>query len=90
MSSGKGLRTRQVGEDPRVTRTRADIARTALAVLTTEGADALTHTRVAEVAGYSKTTLYAHWATRLDLLTAVPLKCLKSMRVSRRPLVRCR
>ena len=53
-----------------MTRTRADIARTALEVLTTEGADALSHIRVAEVAGYSKTTVYSHWPSRLDLLTA--------------------
>ena len=70
MSSGQGLRTRHLGEDPRVIRTQADIARTALEVLTTEGADALSHSRVAEVAGYSKTTVYSHWPSRLDLLTA--------------------
>ena len=60
----------EVGEDARVTRTRADIARTALDVLTTEGSDALTHSRVAEIAGYSKTTLYTHWPARIDLFKA--------------------
>ncbi|MGK2879524.1 MAG: TetR/AcrR family transcriptional regulator [Mycobacterium sp.] len=49
-------------------RTRADVARAALEVLTKEGSDAVTHARVAEVAGYSKTTLYAHWPGRFDLI----------------------
>ena len=56
------------GEDARVSRTRADIARAAFGVLTSEGSDAVTHARVAEVAGYSKTTLYAHWPARHDLI----------------------
>lgn len=53
--------------DSRVTRTRADVGRTALDLLTREGSDSLTHARIAEIAGYSKTTLYAHWPTRFDL-----------------------
>ena len=28
----------------------------------------MTHARVAEVAGYSKTTLYTHWPARVDLI----------------------
>ena len=64
-----------MGEDARVLRTRADVARTALDVLTTEGADALTHARVAEVAGYSKTTLYTHWPSKVDLI-AISLEAL--------------
>jgi AcrR family transcriptional regulator len=56
------------GEDARVARTRADIARAALNVLTVEGSDAVTHARVAELAGYSKTTLYTHWPARVDLI----------------------
>jgi len=62
-----GHRT-EPAEDSRVTRTRADVARTALDVLTREGSDALTHARVAEIAGYSKTTLYTHWPSRFDLI----------------------
>jgi AcrR family transcriptional regulator len=57
------------GEDARVARTRADVARAALEVLTGEGSEAVTHARVAEIAGYSKTTLYAHWPARIDLIT---------------------
>src|ERR1700761_9177248 len=56
------------GEDARVARTRADVARAALQVLTVEGSDAVTHARVAELAGYSKTTLYTHWPTRVELI----------------------
>ncbi|BBX67250.1 TetR/AcrR family transcriptional regulator [Mycolicibacterium psychrotolerans] len=56
------------GEDARVARTRTDVSRAALEVLRTEGFDDVTHARVAESAGYSKTTLYAHWPTRLDLV----------------------
>jgi AcrR family transcriptional regulator len=55
-------------QDARVARTRSDVARAALEVLTQEGSDAVTHARIAEVAGYSKTTLYAHWPARLDLI----------------------
>jgi hypothetical protein len=56
------------GQDARVSRTRADVSRAALHVLTTEGADALTHAHVAEIAGYSKTTLYTHWPSRVELI----------------------
>ena len=56
------------GEDARVARTRADVARAALDVLVNEGSDAVTHARVADVAGYSKTTLYSHWPARFDLI----------------------
>lgn len=57
------------GEDVRVARTRADVARAALDILTGEGSEAITHARVAEIAGYSKTTLYTHWPARIDLIT---------------------
>jgi AcrR family transcriptional regulator len=68
MASGDGSRAGDTGEDARVSRTRADVARAALEVLTTDGSDAVTHARVAEVAGYSKTTLYTHWPARVDLI----------------------
>jgi AcrR family transcriptional regulator len=51
-----------------VARTRADVARAALEVLTVEGSDAVTYARVAELAGYSKTTLYTHWPSGVDLI----------------------
>jgi AcrR family transcriptional regulator len=56
-------------EDARVARTRSDVARAALEVLRSSGWDEVTHARVAETAGYSKTTLYAHWPSRLNLIT---------------------
>lgn len=66
------------GQDARVARTRGDVSRAALGVLTTEGADALTHAHVAEIAGYSKTTLYTHWPHRVDLI-ALALDALGEM-----------
>lgn len=54
--------------DPRVVRTHDDVLRAALGVLLHEGPQALTHQRVADVAGYSKATVYAHWRGRHDLL----------------------
>ncbi|WP_428339755.1 TetR/AcrR family transcriptional regulator [Mycobacterium sp.] len=65
----RGHQAIEAGEDARVVRTRADVARTALAVMIHEGAEALSHARIAERAGYSKTTLYRHWPSRLDLAT---------------------
>jgi AcrR family transcriptional regulator len=55
-------------EDARVARTRADVSRAALEVLTQEDWEAVTHARVAEKAGYSKTTLYTHWPSKVDLV----------------------
>lgn len=68
MALGEGSKASDTGEDARVSRTRADVARAALEVLTKEGSDAVTHARVAEIAGYSKTTLYTHWPARIDLI----------------------
>jgi AcrR family transcriptional regulator len=68
MTPAEGNRTADGSEDARVARTRGDVARAALEVLTEEGSEAVTHARVAELAGYSKTTLYSHWPGRVDLL----------------------
>lgn len=65
---GPGPKPADGGEDARVARTRADVARAALEVLTQEDWEAVTHARVAEKAGYSKTTLYTHWPSRFDLI----------------------
>lgn len=56
------------GEDARVARTRADVARAALTVLVEEDGESITHAHVAEIAGYSKTTLYTHWPSKVDLI----------------------
>jgi AcrR family transcriptional regulator len=68
MAPEKGDKSSGSTEDARVARTRADVARAAFEVLTNEGSDAMTHARVAEVAGYSKTTLYTHWPARVHLI----------------------
>jgi len=67
MTPVHGRHAGEPGEDARIVRTRADVARTAFDVLIEEGSEALTHARVAERAGYSKTTLYKHWPSRSDL-----------------------
>jgi AcrR family transcriptional regulator len=54
--------------DARVARTRQDILRATLDVLTSQGLDGLTHPHLAEVAGYSRATLYNHWPNRTALL----------------------
>jgi AcrR family transcriptional regulator len=79
---GRQTHGRQTGdpdEDARITRTRADVARTAFDVLTGEGSEALTHAHVAERAGYSKTTLYKHWPSRSDL-AALALETLRDVK----------
>jgi AcrR family transcriptional regulator len=68
MAPGPGDKSAGTSEDARVARTRADVSRAALEVLTGEGSDAVTHARVAELAGYSKTTLYTHWPSRAELI----------------------
>jgi len=70
VAAGQDRKSATAIEDARVVRTRANVSRTALTVLTAEGSDALTHARVAEVGGYSKTTLYTHWPSRMDLAAA--------------------
>lgn len=69
MPAGPGDKAPGTGEDARVARTPADVARAALETLTVEGSDAVTHARVAELAGYSKTTLYTHRPSRVELIT---------------------
>lgn len=54
--------------DPRVVRTHNDVLAAALHVLVHEGHQSVTHQHVADVAGYSKATVYAHWRDRHDLL----------------------
>lgn len=78
MTLGRGPHGGETGEDARIIRTRADVARAAFDVLVREGAEALTHAHVAERAGYSKTTLYKHWPTRFDL-AAIALEALSEV-----------
>lgn len=54
--------------DARITRTRAAVLDAARSVLLAEGLTAVTPTRVAEVSGVARRTLYRHWPTPDDLL----------------------
>jgi AcrR family transcriptional regulator len=56
--------------DPRIARTRRDVVDASVALLSEGGWDAVTHAEVARQSGYSKATVYAHWPTKLDLITA--------------------
>ncbi len=54
--------------DPRVRRTKADIARAVQELFVAEGWDAITHQRIAEHAGYGRNTVYRHFPDRTALL----------------------
>ncbi len=56
--------------DARIARTRRDVVEVAAGLLLAGGWDAVTHAEVARRAGYSRATLYAHWPTRLALISA--------------------
>jgi AcrR family transcriptional regulator len=53
---------------PGVARTRATILRAARCLLFDEGLEALSHRRVAELAGVGRATVYRHWPDRVRLL----------------------
>ncbi|WP_326553869.1 TetR/AcrR family transcriptional regulator [Micromonospora sp. NBC_01813] len=57
-------------EDPRIVRTKRDVIEAVGALLLEDGWDAVTHAAVAGRSGYAKGTIYAHWPTRLDLVSA--------------------
>lgn len=54
--------------DARITRTRTAVLDAARSVLLTEGLTAITPTRIAEVSGVARRTLYRHWPSPDDLL----------------------
>jgi AcrR family transcriptional regulator len=54
--------------DPRVERTRQAVLDAASVLLRTEGPGAVTHARVADVAGVGRATVYRHWPEQGDLL----------------------
>jgi AcrR family transcriptional regulator len=66
-TSGRGASSHAT-PDPRVVRTRNDVLPVAVRVLIDEGWEAVTPSRVAKEAGYSRATVYAHWPERMDLL----------------------
>jgi AcrR family transcriptional regulator len=53
---------------PRVERTRRHALRAGREILLNEGWDSLSQTRVAEVAGIGRATVYRHWPDRISLL----------------------
>jgi AcrR family transcriptional regulator len=55
-------------EDPRINRTRAAVHEAGLAVLFESGTEGITHAALATATGMSRTTLYKHWPTRVELL----------------------
>ncbi len=57
-----------MGEDARVIRTRADVARTALTCSPPRVRTPSPTPASPRSPGYSKTTLYAHWPSRVDLI----------------------
>ncbi len=56
--------------DPRIERSRASVVQAAAQLLLDDGPDAITHARVADAAGVSRTTVYKHYPERSDLLFA--------------------
>ncbi|HVW34330.1 MAG TPA: TetR/AcrR family transcriptional regulator [Acidimicrobiia bacterium] len=54
--------------DPRVDRTRQAVSEVVLSLLMEDGWESVTHARVSEVSGISRTTLYRHWPEKVDLL----------------------
>ena len=56
--------------DPRVERSRAAVVDASAQLLLDQGPDAVTHARVANAAGVSRTTVYRYYPERSDLLRA--------------------
>ncbi len=57
--------------DPRAARSRAKILDAVREILFAEGAEAVTHQRVAEVAGVGRATVYRHWKSSDDMVYAL-------------------
>lgn len=55
-------------EDPRVTRSKAQVLDAAVALLVEEGAAGFTIEKVAARAGVARTTIYRHWPDRGELI----------------------
>ncbi len=57
--------------DPRAQRSRARILEAVRTILLTEGPEAVTHQRVADVAGVGRATVYRHWTSSDDMVYAL-------------------
>jgi AcrR family transcriptional regulator len=64
------VRTPDGKVDPRVLRTQRDVLGAARDLFAEGGWTAVTHAAVAERAGYTRATIYAHWPQPIDLVTA--------------------
>ena len=62
---------RAASTDPRIGRTRSAVHEAGLALLYADGTSAVTHAALAAATGLSRTTLYKHWPTRVDLLVDI-------------------
>ncbi|MGI9570442.1 MAG: TetR/AcrR family transcriptional regulator, partial [Desulfobulbia bacterium] len=54
--------------DPRAQRTKSKALAVAWDILLKEGADAVTHLRIAQQTGIGRNTLYRHWPKRENIL----------------------
>ncbi len=66
MTSGNEHRRPPV--DPRVAQTRALVLAAARQLLVEEGQEAVTPTRITEMTGISRSTIYRHWSDPLDII----------------------
>ena len=73
--------TRQAGDDPRVTRTRAHALEVTLELAADSGLHACTFDAVSERSGIARSTLYRHWANQSELVMDA-LTCQQVERVS--------
>jgi len=66
MADDNGYRRPPV--DPRVVQTRALVLAAARKLLVEEGQEAVTPTRLSEITGISRSTIYRHWSDPLDII----------------------
>ncbi len=62
---------RAVASDPRVERSKAKVMEAVLELMTERGPRGVTVDAVAEQSGVAKSTIYRHWSSRAELVTAV-------------------
>jgi AcrR family transcriptional regulator len=55
-------------EDPRIGRTRTAVMEATMELIAAEGAEAITHQRISQMARVSRSTLYRYWPQPEDLL----------------------
>jgi AcrR family transcriptional regulator len=68
LHGGPGRSPEVAAVDPRVQRTREAVLDAVREIVATSGIEAVTHARVAEVAGVGRASVYRHWPDRTHLL----------------------